>query len=330
MTRLPLVVATGNYDRVRAIIDGRVAIEGCDVNYITLEPEETFFRAFGAREFDVTELSLSSYMVATSRGTCPYQAIPVFPSRMFRHSAIYIRTDRGIAKPQDLKGKRIGVPEYQLTAQLWARGILSDEYGVKASDMRWLYGGEEEPGRYEKLKLELPPEISLEPIPEGATLSAMLKDGELDGIISPRAPSCFSRQAPNVGRLFPNFREAELDYFSRTGIFPIMHVLGIRKELVEAQPWLASSVFKAFVHARNATYEDLDFLAALRVTLPTLTAELEEVHRVMGRDFWPYGFAENRKPLEAAVRYSHEQGLSKRKLTIEELFVPATLDTVKI
>jgi 4,5-dihydroxyphthalate decarboxylase len=330
MSRLPLVVATGNYDRVRAIIDGRVTIEGCDVNYLTLEPEETFFRAFGAREFDVTELSLSSYMVATSRGTCPYQAIPVFPSRMFRHSAIYIRTDRGIAKPEDLKGKRIGVPEYQLTAQLWARGILSDEYGVKASDMRWLYGGEEEPGRTEKLKLDLPAEIKIEPIPEGATLSAMLRGGEIDGIISPRAPSCFSQRAANVGRLFPNFRQAELDYFSRTGIFPIMHVLGIRKELVESQPWLASSVFKAFVEARNATYEDLDFLAALRVTLPTLTAELEEIHRVMGRDFWPYGFAENRKALEAAVRYSHEQGLSKRKLAIEELFVPATLDTVKI
>ena len=330
MSRLPLVVATGNYDRVRAIIDGRVTIEGCDVNYLTLEPEETFFRAFGAREFDVTELSLSSYMVATSRGACPYQAIPVFPSRMFRHSAIYIRTDRGIAKPEDLKGKRIGVPEYQLTAQLWARGILSDEYGVKASDMRWLYGGEEEPGRYEKLKLDLPAEISLAPIPEGATLSAMLRDGEIDGIISPRAPSCFSQRAPDVGRLFPNFRQAELDYFSRTGIFPIMHVLGIRKELVESEPWLASSVFKAFVQARNATYEDLDFLAALRVTLPTLTAELEEIHRVMGHDFWPYGFAENRKALEAAVRYSHEQGLSKRKLAIEELFVPATLDTVKI
>jgi 4,5-dihydroxyphthalate decarboxylase len=330
MSRLPLVVATGNYDRVRAIIDGRVAIEGCDVNYITLEPEETFFRAFGAREFDVTELSLSSYMVATSRGTCPYKAIPVFPSRMFRHSAIYIRTDRGIARPEDLKGKRIGVPEYQLTAQLWARGILADEYGVKASDMSWLYGGEEEPGRTEKLKLELPPEISLAPIPEGATLSAMLRDGAIDGIISPRAPSCFSQKAPNVGRLFPNFRQAELDYFSRTGIFPIMHVLGIRNDLVEAQPWLPSSVFKAFVQARNATYEDLDFLAALRVTLPTLTAELEEIHRVMGHDFWPYGFAENRKALAAAVRYSYEQGLSKRQLAIEELFVPATLDTVKI
>lgn len=330
MSRLPLVVATGNYDRVRAILDGRVTIEGCDVNYITLEPEETFFRAFGAREFDVTELSLSSYMVATSRGTCPYKAIPVFPSRMFRHSAIYIRTDRGIAKPEDLKGKRIGVPEYQLTAQLWARGILSDEYGVKASDMRWFYGGEEEPGRYEKLKLDLPKEISLEPIPEGATLSAMLRDGALDGIISPRAPSCFTGKSPNVGRLFPNFRQAELDYFSRTGIFPIMHVLGIRNELVESQPWLASSVFKAFVQARNATYEDLEFLAALRTTLPTLPADLEEIHRIMGRDFWPYGFAENKKALEAAVRYSHEQGLSKRKLAIEELFVPATLDTVKI
>jgi 4,5-dihydroxyphthalate decarboxylase len=330
MSRLPLVVATGNYDRVRALIDGRVTIEGCDINFIPLEPEETFFRAFGAKEFDVTELSLSSYMVATSRGACGYKAIPVFPSRMFRHSAIYIRTDRGIARPEDLKGKRIGVPEYQLTAQLWARGILSDEYGVKASDMKWVFGGEEEPGRYEKLKLDLPAEISLEPIPEGATLSAMLRDGDIDGIISPRAPSSFTKRAPNVGRLFPNFRQAELDYFARTDIFPIMHVLAIRNELVASQPWLASSVFKAFMQAKAIAYEDLHFLAALRLTLPTLTAELEVVERVMGADFWPYGFAENRKALEAAVRYSYEQGLSKRQLTIDELFVPATLDTVKI
>ncbi len=330
MGKLPLTVATWDYDRVQALVDGRVRIEGCDVNYLTLAPEETFFRAFGNCEFDVAEMSMSSYLIALSRGQCGYQAIPVFPSRCFRHSAIYIRTDRGIDKPQDLRGRVVGVPEYQMTAALWARGILADEYGVAAHEMRWRNGGLEETGRHEKLSLDLPPNISLEPIAADETLSEMLRTGAIDAVVTARAPSSFTRGAPNVGRLFPDFRSVEKAYFKKTGIFPIMHVLGIRKELLAQQPWLASSVFKAFVEAKTACLPNFESTAALRLMLPWVVSEVDDTRQVMGDDFWPYGFAENRVTLEAAVKYSAEQGLSRRRMTVEEMFVPSTLETVRI
>lgn len=330
MSKLPLTISTWEYDRTRALIDGRVRVEGCDVEYFPMGPEETFWRAFANREFDVTELSSSSYMIALSRGGCGYRAIPVFLSRSFRHSAIYIRTDRGINKPEDLKGKVVGVPEYQMTAAVWVRGALEDEYGVKARDIRWRNGGLEEPGRHEKLDLNLPKDISLEPAPEGRALSEMLAAGDLDALVTPRAPSCFVEGAPKVARLFPDFRSAEKVFFSKHGIFPIMHLVAIREELVDAHPWLAASVYKAFNEAKKACIPDLEEVAALKVMLPWLVAELEETRKLMGFDYWPYGVAENRKPLEAAVRYSHDQGLSARPLSVEELFVPSTLETAKI
>jgi 4,5-dihydroxyphthalate decarboxylase len=330
MGKLPISIATWNYDRVRAIIDGDVRVEGCEVNHISLCPEETFFRAFGNSEFDVTEMSLSSYLIALSRGSCAYRAIPVFPSRSFRHNAIYIRTDRGIKTPQDLRGRLVGVPEYQVTAALWVRGILADEYGLGAHEVNWTTGGIEQPGRHEKLALDLPANIRVESIGSDRTLSQMLREGAIDALVTPRAPSCFMQGAPNVGRLFPNFRSVEKDYYKKTGIFPIMHVLGIRNELVEAEPWLPSAVFKAFEQAKKVCYGDLEATAALKVTLPWVTSELEETRAVMGEDFWPYGVAENRKTLDALLRYSVEQGLSKRPFTIEEIFIKSTLETVRI
>lgn len=250
MAKLPITVATWDYDRVRAILDGRVAIEGCDVNYIVTAPEETFFRAFTARQFDVAELSLSSYMIALSRGGCGYRAVPVFPSRAFRHSAIYVRSDRGISRPEDLRGRIVGVPEYQLTANLWVRGILADEFGVQPAQISWRRGGMEEPGRYEKLSVA-PSGVEIETIAADDTLSRMLRDGRIDALIAPRAPSCFVERAPGVTRMFSDFRNEERAYFGRTGIFPIMHVLAIREELVNAHPWLATSVFKAFAEAKR-------------------------------------------------------------------------------
>ncbi len=329
MAKLPIAVATWDYDRVRAILDGKVAIEGCDVNYIVTAPEETFFRAFSARQFDVAELSLSSYMIALSRGGCGYRAIPVFPSRAFRHSAIYVRSDRGISRPEDLCGRIVGVPEYQLTANLWVRGILADEYDVQPSRISWRRGGMEEPGRYEKLAVT-PPGVEIEAIPEGRTLSRMLEEGSIDALIAPRAPSCFVRRAAHVARMFPDFRSDERAYFQRTNIFPIMHVLAIREELVQAHPWLATSVFKAFAEAKRLCLRDLHEVTALKVTLPWVVAEAESTRDVMGEDFWSYGFAANQVTLNAAVRYSDEQGLSARRLSIEELFVPSTLEMSKI
>ncbi len=331
MSKLELSVSIGNYDRTQAIFDGRAPIEGCNVRAVSIEPEEAFHRAFRYQEFDVTEISMSSHMMTTARGDSAYIAVPAFLSRVFRQSGIYVRTDRGIDKPQDLKGKKIGVPEYQITANVWARGILEDEYGVKPSDILWRRGGVEEPGRGERAPIQLDPSIDLQQIPDDKTLSGMLESGELDGVIGARAPSCFLRGAPNVGRLFgDNYIEAEKDYFRRTRIFPIMHMVGIRRSLVEQNPWLPVSVYKAFIKAKALAVKELDEICHLAVTLPWMVHHHNEAKALMGEDYWPYGLEANRHTIETFARYHHAQGLSKRLVAPEELFAASALDLSKI
>jgi 4,5-dihydroxyphthalate decarboxylase len=327
---IPITIACGDYDRTRAIKDGRVPVEGCDVTYIPLEPEEVFFRAFRYQEFDVCELSFSSYLRVTDNGTSRYIGIPAFVSRIFRHSGIYIRTDRGIHTPQDLKGKTIGLPEYQITAVVWIRGILSDLYGVKPSDIHWRSGGIEQPGRDERTPLAPIPGLDLQPIPNDKTLSGMLAAGELDAVFSARAPSCFTRRAPQVDRLFPDYRAVERDYYRETGIFPVMHLIGVKKELVARHPWLPTSLYKAFAAAKSLALDEVRDVNALRVTLPWLTAEADQSAALMGEDFWRYGVEENRKDIETLARYSHEQGLVSRRIPVEELFATPTLEISKI
>src|SRR5256714_12660753 len=246
---LQLSLAVCDYDRTRALFDGRAEVEGCDITAVPLEPEEAFHRAFKFQEFDISEVSMSSYMMTTARGEAHYVAIPAFVSRLFRHSGIYVRTD-GIKPRADLRGKTMGMPEYQMTANVWIRGMLEEEYGVKPSDIKWRRGGLEEAGREERAKINLPPEIELIQVPHDRTLSQMLAAGEVDGLLSARAPSCFLQGAPHVGRLFPNYPEVEAAYFKKTKIFPIMHAIGIRRSLVEKHPWLAVSVYKAFLKAK--------------------------------------------------------------------------------
>ena len=330
VTDLPLTIACWDYDRIRALMDGRVRIEGCDPRFLTLSPEEVFFRAFRHAEFDVSELSFSTYLMASARGDCPYIAIPVFVSRSFRHSGIYIRTDRGIERPADLKGRLVGVPEYQVTAAVWIRGILQDEYGLKPSDVTWRSGGIEQPGRHEKVPIKLPADVKIEAIGEGKTLSGMLEAGEIEALVTPRAPSCFARGAPNVGRLFPDFRSEERAYFEKTGIFPMMHVIGIRKELAAAHPWLGASLMKAFQAAKHEAYAAMREVAALKVTLPWLTQELQETVALMGEDFWPYGIEANRPSLDAFLRHHHEQGLSPKPPVPEEIFLPSAMEAAKV
>jgi len=327
---IPLTIACGDYDRTRAIKDGRVPVEGCDVTYIPLEPEEVFFRAFRYQEFDACELSFSSYLRITDAGTSDYIGIPAFVSRVFRHSGIYIRTDRGIRTPQDLRGKTIGLPEYQITAVVWMRGILQDEYGVKPADIAWRSGGIEEPGRDERTPLAPIPGLDLKPIASDKTLSGMLASGELDAMFSARAPSAFLKHAPNVGRLFPDYRDVEKAYYQKTGLFPIMHLIGLKKALAERHPWLPTSLYKAFAAAKTLAYAEVRDINALRVTLPWVEAETLDTIALMGEDFWRYGVAENRKEIETLARYAHEQGLVKRRLTPEELFARATLEISKI
>ena len=330
MTKLNLSIAIGDYDRVRPFVDGAVQMDGVSPTFMLLEPEEIFFRAFRHAEFDICELSLSSTTIKTSQGDCPYVAVPVFPSRAFRHTAIYIRTDRGINRPEDLRGKRIGLPEYQLTANVWARMILETEYGVKPSDVTWVRGGAETPGRVEKIKIALPANIRIEAAPDDATLSGMLADGRLDAMIAPRAPSCFDQGHPHVRWLFEDPQTAASDWFRRTGIFPIMHVLGIRRELVERHPFLAVAAVKAFTQSKAIALTHLTDTAATKVTLPFVEEQLRRARDLMGTDFWAYGLEPNRPTLTAFLKAHHAQGLSARLLTPEELFHPTTLEQHKI
>lgn len=330
MEDLELTVAAGSNDRTRPIRDGRVKIEGCSVRYFALEPEEAFFRAFRNQEFDVTELSFSSYILATSRDQCPYIAIPAFVSRVFRHSGIYVRTDRGIRAPADLRGRTIGVPEYQLTALVWIRGMLKEEYGIDPVEIHWRSGGQEEPGRDERTPLKLTNGVDLQPIPPGETLSAMLAKGALDALFTARAPSCFVSGAPDVGRLFPNYREVEKAYYKKTGLFPIMHLIGIRKSLAAQHPWLATSVYKAFLEARAIALREVREMAVPAVALPWCEAEALDTIALMGKDYWPYGVAENARDIEAIARYSFDQGLAVRKLRAEDLFARSTLEISRI
>ncbi len=327
---LSITIAVTNYDRTRALIDGRAAIEGCRATVLELEPEEMFHRALHYQEFDVAELSFSNFVSLTAEGNCPYLGIPVFPGRKFRHSGIFINTRSGIEKPQDLKGKIVGTPEYQVTAVTWVRGILEDEYGLKPTDMRWRWGGLQQPGRAQKTEFVPPEGLSLEPIPEGATLQEMLAAGEIDALVSPRSPACFDAGHADIRRLFPDYVEQEKAYFKRTGIFPIMHLVGIRKALVEANPWLPDSVLKAFEEAKALAMIEVAENNIPRVTNPWMEAHTADARAVMGEDFWPYGFAANRGCIEAFLRYHYHQGLAARELSAEDLFVPSTLARSKI
>ena len=330
MSSLSLTIACRGYDRVSALMDGRVTVEGCTVNFLPMGPEEVFFRAFRHQEFDVCELSLSTYIITLTRQNSDYIAVPIFPSRMFRHSGIYIYNDAGITKPEDLVGRTVGVPEYQVTAAVWIRGMLQDEYGVEPKTIHWRTGGLEEPGRYEKVSLDLPEEIEVEPINERKILSRMLLDGELDALVTPRIPSCFQLNKPGVSRLFSDYRSTERAYFEKTGLFPIMHTIGIRRRLLDEYPWLASSIYKAFTEAKHLAMSELTDTTSLLATLPWLTAELDDTRALMGDDYWPYGVDKNYLTIETLLRYSHEQGLSPHQLAVEDLFAESTLDSTKV
>jgi 4,5-dihydroxyphthalate decarboxylase len=329
MSTLRLTLACCDYDRTRALVDERVRADGIELTCLTLPVEETFFRMLRHQEFDAAEMSLSSYVVSLFRADRPFVAIPVFPSRLFRHSCIYVHADSGIREPRDLIGKRVGTPEYQMTAGVWIRGILAEDFGVPVDRVVYLTGGEEEPGRPEKLALDLPPRIRVEPIGPNQTLATMLERGEIDALYTARTPSSF-RPGGRVKRLFDDFHSVEREYFRRTGIFPIMHTVVIRRELYEHHQWIAASLSKAFRLAQQYAYDGLEATAALTTMLPWLVAHVEDTKREMGDDFWPYGFEPNRHTLDTFLRYSHDQGLAKQRLDPESLFARETLESYKI
>lgn len=326
---VPITLACERYDRTEALRDGRVKPAGVDLTYLPQQVEETFFRMARFQEFDAAEMSLSSYVIGLTRDA-PFVAIPVFPSRFFRHSGIYVCAASGIEKPRDLVGAKVGIAEYQLTANVWIRGILADEYDVPVESVRYRTGGLHDPGRPEKLKVDLPADIEVQPIGAGQTLSEMLAAGEIDAVYTPRAPRTFADGSGRVRKLFDPSGPVEADYFRRTGIFPIMHVVVLRREVYERNRWLARSLFDAFAESKRLCEQNFAETAALRYMLPWLLDEVDRTRAVLGDDFWPYGLTDNRTTLATFLRYSYDQGLAARKLEPEELFAPETLESTLV
>lgn len=315
MGKRKVTLACGNYDRTRALMDGTVQPEGVDLNYIPLGPSEIFWRMLNNEEFDVSEMSLSSYTIMRSEGHHRFIALPVFPSRIFRHSCLYVNVNSGIEAPGDLEGKRIGVGDYQMTASVWVRGFLQHDYQVRPGTMNWVVG---RPVR----KIKGPEGVRMDRIEPNQTLDQMLEAGEIDALISVVLPRPFLEGSRQVRRMFPNSREVETEYFQRTGIFPIMHTLVIRTALFEAEPWLAVSLYKAFVRAKELNYRRLYDTNALTASLPWLVDEIENLRRIFGEDIWNYSVEGSRPTLEAFVKHMNEQGLTEREMGVEELFVP--------
>jgi 4,5-dihydroxyphthalate decarboxylase len=323
MAALALTLACGDYDRTLPLRTGVVRPEGVELTVVALEPEEMFYRMARRRDFDVAEFSLSTYTVLRGRGE-PLVAIPVFPSFAFRHSAIFVRHDAGIREPRDLVGKRVGVPKYHMTAAVWVRGILEDEYGVSPNDLHWFEGGEG--AAVKEVDVTLPPGLRHRLVPGGRTLGQLLAAGELDAFIGARRPAGAGGAAP-VRRLFPDFRRVERAYYEKTGIFPVMHTVVLKEELAHEHPWLPRALYEAFAEAKRLAYQRLADTAVLPYVLPWLVAEVEETRALMGDDPFPYGVSRTRKTVETLAGYSFRQGLAPRRLTMEELFHKSLLDT---
>jgi 4,5-dihydroxyphthalate decarboxylase len=328
MSRERLTLAIGEYDRTRALVDGTVRPEGYELDVLHLEPGELFERVVRDREFPVAEMSLSTYLNLIARGDDGLVGLPLYPSRSFRHNAIYLYRGAGIATPEDLKGKRVGTMQYQLTLNLWLRGILEADFGVRPSDLTWVFGGQDVPGTRERAPVDLPPDVRHEAAPEGTTLGQLLADGRIDALFAPHTPDVFAAGHPDVVRLFPDHRRVEADWYRRTGWFPIMHVVVVRRDVYEADPAIARSLFVAFCEAKARAMARLRFTGTLATMVPWLVADFEEAIALFGDRYWPYGVEANRPELETAVRWADEQGITRRRLTVEELFAPETLDLV--
>jgi 4,5-dihydroxyphthalate decarboxylase len=322
MAELELTLACWDYDRTRPLIDGRVKPKGIKLNVEVLRPRQIFPRMLEDRAFDVSELSLASYVSLKGRGDCPFVAIPVALSKIFRHSCIYIRRDAGIKSPRDLKGRRVGTSQYGATAIVFIKGMMQHDHGVSPADIHWFMGGLETPTERPLIPLDLPHDVKLDFLNEGETLEALFEAGQLDALFSIYIPRMFLNRSPRIARLFPDYKSVEKDYYRRTGIFPIMHTVVLREDIHREHPWAAKSLYEAFREARDLAIGGLYDTDALRVALPWLLDHIEETWEVFGEDFWSYGLEPNRRTLAAIGQYVHEQALSPRPVLPEELFAP--------
>jgi 4,5-dihydroxyphthalate decarboxylase len=329
MNELPLTLAISEYDHVTDLVTGRILPEGIRLTSLTLPIEEIFFRFLVNREWDVSETSMAKYASLISQGDTSLTAIPVFPSRVFRHSSIYVRRDGPVSVPSDLVGRRVGLPEWAQTAAVYSRGFLMHQFGLDLSSIDWVQAGVNQPGRIEKVELRLPEGIALRRIAD-KTLSGMLVSGEIDAVLSAAPPACFEEGYPNIGRLFENYREVEARYYRETSIFPIMHVVTIRRELVDINPWIAMNLFKAFEEAKRRSIARALDIKAPRFPIPWCYDDARQAQVTFGADYWPYGIEPNRPTLEAFLRYAHEQGVCHRLVDVEELFARSVRNSFKI
>lgn len=326
--RQPLTVALSGYDHTRDLASGDVTVEGIELNVLTLPVEEIFYRFLHHREWEVSELSLAKYVSLRAAGDTSVTAIPVFPSRLCRHSSMFVAAD-GPAGPGDLRGARIGIPEWAQTASVYTRSLLVHEWGIPLHEVRWFQAGVNQPGRREKVAIRLPPGVSLTSVPE-RSLDEMLHAGDLDAVFSAHPPESFERGDPGVVRLFPDYEPVEREYVERTGIFPIMHVIVIRSDVLERNPWIAGNLLSAFTRAKDRSLGRLAEMTASRAPVPWLSTRLADAQRILGQDPWPYGVDANRTTLEAFTTFAAEQGVAERKLAAEDLFAPQVLAQYRI
>jgi 4,5-dihydroxyphthalate decarboxylase len=332
-TRAPrnvrLTLAINDSDQVRDLLSGVVPIDGVDLTPLIFEPEEIFFRFSHFREWEISELSMAKYTTLRARGDESVIAIPVFPSRMFRHSAIYVRADGPADDPSALARSRIGVPEWSVTATVYARALLAHEYGIDLGEVRWVQGGTNEPGRVEGLEITPPPGMTIDAERE-RSLTEMLLAGDIEAIIAPHPPTAFSDRSARIVRLFSDTQAVEEDYYRRTGIYPIMHVVVLRADVHRDYPWVAANLVKAFTAAKQRSLERSVDANVPRSPIPWAAARATAAEQLFGPDFWPYGIEDNRTTLEAFLGYMHEQGLCERRLEPEELFAPEALTSFRI
>ena len=314
MQRLSLTGAFGDYDRIRALEACSIRPEGIDLRVLRLSPSEIFFRMCQYQEFDVSEMSMGAYCYLCGKENNPFVAMPAFPSRAFRHSMVYFHTGSGISKPEDLNGKRIAIREWGMTAVVWIVGILADRYGFDLNSVDWVAV------KKPRVPIEMPAGARIRYMSGGQTLSGMLAAGEVDAALIHQAPDCFTAGMPEVRRMFPDYKAAEIDYYRETGIHPIMHCVVLRRDIYRQNPWALRSIYDALSKARQQTMTALSDSKALAVMLPMLPAYIEETRQIFGEDFWPYGLEANRRTLEKLVRYACEQGLTAEELAVRDLF----------
>jgi 4,5-dihydroxyphthalate decarboxylase len=324
-----LTYAGGLYDRTIPLATGEIRPEGIDLNYVPVVPPEAFWRQLQHNEFDVSELSCANYFTLLSRGDRRFIAIPVYPSRTFRHSAVYVNTTKGISRPEDLKGRRVGCAEYYMTMAIWQRAFLMHDYGVQPGDFTWVLGGVEQPGRRERIAATPPPGVTVEPAPSDKSLSDLLLAGEIDALLSPHMPHIFRQRDQRIGRLFPEFWTVERAYYEKHKVFPIMHVVALKREVYERHPWAAVSLYKAFSEAKDLALQRIYDSDALTVSLAWTIAYWEQERALRGEDLWSYGFQENRHDLETLKRHLAEQQLLEQDFALEDAFAPSTLETFK-